>query len=383
MARPLKVVLSCGGTGGHIMPALAVAARLRQLDPPAEVSFVGTADRLEAKLIPDAGYLLRTIDVRGFARSLRPRSLLRNGALLLRLASLAPLRQARGILRELRPDLVLGTGGYVTGPVLLAAALRRLPTMILEQNANPGLTNRLLAPVVRRIGLPHETAHPFWAKRAHKTVVVGNPVRQAILETTRAEGIRRLGLDSARRTLGCLGGSLGSRMLNERFQQLLRAPELASFSGQLQAVHGCGTRFLGEVEEAGAEGTFPCRLLDFIQDMGAFYAAMDLLVCRGGATTLAEATARGIPMVVVPWEGASNAEQKENAARLVEHGAAIVLSESEVASGKLRKTVAELFHEPRKLAEMRRCSSAVGAPRAAQAVVDELLGLAEAKGNTQ
>jgi UDP-N-acetylglucosamine--N-acetylmuramyl-(pentapeptide) pyrophosphoryl-undecaprenol N-acetylglucosamine transferase len=375
--RPLRIVLTCGGTGGHIMPALAVAEELRGLSPPAELLFVGTPDRMEAKLVPAAGHALRTIEISGLQRSLAPAALRRNLRTLLRLAGLGPLRAALRLLREFRPDAVLGTGGYVTGPVLLAAALMRRPTLLLEQNANPGLTNRLLAPVVRRIGLACESQHPVWRKRAAKVRVLGNPVRRQIMEARRDEGLEAFGLESGKRTVACLGGSLGSRALNEAFLRLVGSDALARHAAGLQAVHGCGQRFREEIAARALRVRIqPYRLLDFIERMGPLLAATDLLVCRAGAMTLAEATARGVPMLLVPWEAAANAEQRLNAEPLVRAGAAVLLSDRELEAGALEPAVAELLDEPARLERMAAASRAFGRPEAAKAVVRELLDLA-------
>jgi UDP-N-acetylglucosamine--N-acetylmuramyl-(pentapeptide) pyrophosphoryl-undecaprenol N-acetylglucosamine transferase len=257
--------------------------------------------------------------------------------------------------------------------VLLAAALRRLPTMILEQNVHPGLTNRLLAPLVRKIGLPFSSPSPVWLKRAHKTVVVGNPVRRQILEARREDGIAAFDLEAGRRTLTCLGGSLGSKALNDAFLHLVESDTMASLADGLQAVHGCGQRFR---EQIGARETpsriRPYRLLDFIDAMGPLYAATDLLICRSGATTLAEATARGVPMVLVPWAAAANAEQKLYAEPLVQAGAAVLLSDAQLEAGALAPTVAGLLDGPQRLADMRRQCTAFGMPQAAKTVVREL-----------
>ena len=375
----MRILLTCGGTGGHIMPALAVAEELRALTPPAELLFVGTADRMEARLVPAAGHALRTIRIAGFQRGLRPAAWGRNLATLLRLAGLGPLRASLRILRDFRPDAVLGTGGYVTGPVLLAAALRRVPTMLLEQNANPGLTNRLLAPFVRRIGLAAASDHPLWRGRAKKVVVVGNPVRRQIVQARRQDGVQAFGLEAGRRTLTCLGGSLGSRALNAAFLGLVESDALAPYAVGLQAVHGCGQRFREEVEgRAGQARIQPYRLLDFIEKIGPLMAATDLLVCRAGATTLAEATACGVPMVLVPWEAAANAEQRLNAEPLVRAGAATLLSDAQLESGALGPVVAELLAEPGRLEQMANAARSLGRPDAAKAVARELMALVDA-----
>jgi UDP-N-acetylglucosamine--N-acetylmuramyl-(pentapeptide) pyrophosphoryl-undecaprenol N-acetylglucosamine transferase len=374
--KTLRILLTCGGTGGHIMPALAVAEELRALDPPAELLFIGTPDRMEAKLVPQHGHAFRAVEGSGFSRTASGEGLKKNLRTLLRLASLAPLRAALRILDEFRPDAVLGTGGYVTGPVLLAAALKRLPTMILEQNANPGLTNRLLAPFVRRIGLPFESDAPLWRRHAKKTVVTGNPVRRQILEASREQGLEAFGLEAGKRTLTCLGGSLGSRALNTAFLRLVEGEALGPSAAGLQAVHGCGQRFREEVQgRARTARIQPYRLLDFIDRMGPLYAATDLLVCRAGATTLAEATARGIPMVLIPWEAASNAEQRHNAAPLAAAGAAVMLGDADLETGALERTVAELSEDRARLEKMAQHSRAFGRPDAAKAAVRELLSL--------
>ena len=374
--QPLRIVLTCGGTGGHIMPALAVAEELKSLDPPAEILFIGTPDRMEAKLVPAAGYEFRTIPGSGFSRSFSKEGVTRNLRTLLRLAGLKPLRDSMRILREFRPHAVLGTGGYVTGPVLLAAALKRLPTMILEQNVSPGLTNRLLAPIVRKVGLPFESEHPFWRSRARKTVVVGNPVRRQILEATREEGLKTFDLEPSKRTLACLGGSLGSKALNEAFLHLVQSDKLASMAAGLQAVHGCGQRFREEVQPLASKARVqPYRLLDFIDRMGPLYAAADLLICRSGATTLAEATARGVPMILIPWAAASNAEQKLNAEPLVKAGAAVVLSDGDLAAGALENAVSELLEDPARLEKMAQAAASFGRPDAAKAAVRELTAM--------
>ncbi len=375
----LRVVIAGGGTGGHIYPGLSVAQQLRQRGD--EVIFVGTRRGLESDLVPRAGFPLELLDLQGLPRRLS-RAALHSGWLAAR-----ALGQTWRFLSRVRPHVVLGTGGYAAGPVVLAAALRRIPTVIHEQNAVPGLTNRLLARVVDRVALGYEEAGRWLAPR-HKLVVTGNPIRPEILEVQRTEGAARLGLDPARFTILILGGSQGARRL---WTAALEAQPQLSAERDLQVVVVTGKGAYDEVAaQLKAKGGRPLqgigrgqvdpmaalglqlgamRVLPYLYDMPAALAAADLVVGRAGAISLAEITARGLPAILVPYPYAAGNHQALNARVLEEVGAAVVIPDQELTGDRLLAVLRPLLHDRSRLAAMAAASRRLGKPDATKRLV--------------
>lgn len=361
----LRVLFAGGGTAGHINPALTVADILKEEG--AEIAFAGTARGLESDLVPRAGYPLHTLRVRPLPRRISPA--------LIKAAADAGigLLQASRIVGKFRPHVVVGTGGYVAGPVLLAAVLRRVPTVIHEQNAFPGGTNRALARWVDRVALGYQEAASRFS-RQDKLVYVGNPVRRELLTVGRTEGLRRLGLSSARRYVLIFGGSRGARSINEA---VFAARAALHRHRDVEFVHQTGAAGFPEVVAAyRAVGVEPqrddlivdknIRVVPYLYDMPAALAVADLAVARAGALTVAEITARGLPSILVPYPYATDDHQTFNAQPLVNAGAARMIADKDLTGDALAAMLKELLSKPERLRQMGEAARSLGRPTAAQ-----------------
>jgi UDP-N-acetylglucosamine--N-acetylmuramyl-(pentapeptide) pyrophosphoryl-undecaprenol N-acetylglucosamine transferase len=372
--KPLRVILAGGGTGGHVYPAIAIAARLRELQPNAAILFIGTSDRMEAQKVPAAGFDFAAISVRGVAGRQSP---LRRARALGRLALGLPLWQSLRLLRRFRPDVVVGTGGYVCGPVILAARLLRVPTMTVEQNEVPGLTTRLVSRLVDVAALVSEgSAARYQRSRRTRVEITGNPVRPEILAAKREAGAAALGLDAGLTTVFAFGGSIGSLPLNRAF---VGALELLAAEGALRGVQ--------VVHLTGRENAFrlgPSRVealglrylpLEYLDAMHHAFAAADLVVTRAGGTTLAEIAARGLPAIIIPWSGAAANHQEQNAVSFAQSRAGSVIHDSELTPQRLAAEMKRLLADPAGRSEMARRCRELGRPAAADrviAIIEEL-----------
>lgn len=357
----LRVVLAGGGTGGHLYPALAVAEKVSAGG--GQVLFVGTRRGLGARVVPERGFQIAFVRARGLG----------GGPVGLALAAfeigLGFLQSLVLLLRE-RPNLVIGTGGYVCVPVVLAAAVLRIPAILLEQNALPGKATRFLSRFARRVcvSLPGGLA----GLPADRVEVTGNPIRQEILERDRSEARRRLGLAEGRTCLLVTGASQGAGSLN---RAVLRAlPQWRECPWTVLHLTGPGHLEEVQVRSSGIlEGArLEYRPIGYLEDIAELYAAADLVVCRAGATTLAEITARGLASVLVPYPHAAEGHQEKNAEVLVEQGAALLLEDRAVEE-ELGKRVEDLLARPDELASMSQASLRLGHPEAAASVLEVAL----------
>lgn len=378
-SRPLRVLFAGGGTGGHLSPALAIAQTLQEMHPDAEILFIGTADRIEAQKVPAAGFAFRTISVHGLAGRWSLSGLGKRLRGVLEIASGLPIWQSRAIINSFQPDVVVGTGGYVCGPVLAAAKWSKRPAILLEQNEEIGYTNRLASKYISLAAVISEQAGEFFRARGIRTEVVGNPVRPAILNTTRQQGMSALGLEQDRLTLSVLGGSLGSTPINDAMAGALRG--LAGehwFRDGWQVVHVTGPTRGGGVtpDDVKALGityaSYP--FLDNIHDV---IAASDVIVTRAGGTFLAEIATRGVPMVIIPWSGAANNHQERNAQPYADAGAAVIIHDAELSADRLLTALNDILPDPAKRAAMAAACRQLGHPEAAARIVgfiEELAG---------
>jgi len=377
---PVRVVLAAGGTGGHVYPALAVAEEIRRLRPKARLLCIG-GDRLEARVVPAAGYCFRAISVHGLAgRGLSGLSgRVRAAAELL---AGIPLWQSLSALRAFRPHIALGTGGYVSGPVLLGARLLGIPGLAVEGNRTPGLTSRAVARMVEAVAVAWPELEEFFSHHvpvSARVVVTGLPIRRELLEMTRQAGASALGLDPARRALVVFGGSLGSRRINEALVGALRLmcddPRLR----QLQVLHATGRQHPVALGPDEARSIAPCyRSLPYLEsEYAAALAAADLVVSRAGASTVAELTARGLPAVLIPWSGAAGGEQALNAEPMAKAGAAVVVADADLSSERLAVVLRDLLWDDERRARMAEASRSLGHPEAAERVAELALDLAE------
>jgi UDP-N-acetylglucosamine--N-acetylmuramyl-(pentapeptide) pyrophosphoryl-undecaprenol N-acetylglucosamine transferase len=360
--RPLRVVIAGGGTGGHLYPGLAVARELLARDPATVVTFVGTAHGIEARVLPREGFVLDPIRSAG----LKGKSALAR----LRGAALLPLGgiDAWRVVSRRRPHVVIGVGGYSSGPVVLAAALRRVPTIVLEQNAVPGLTNRLLARVVDAAALTYAEAEPWFRG---KGFVSGNPVRPGFAGVAPALSAHP---QNGRRRLLVFGGSQGAHAIN--LAMIDAAPMLRDRQPVLDVVHQTGERDLPVVREVYERVGLEARVEAFLHDMDREMGAADLIVCRAGATTLAELTAAGRPALLVPLPTATDDHQRKNAAALARAGAAEVLDQGELSGVTLAQRVAALLDDDDRRRAMAAAARRAARPEAARVIADRVLALA-------
>ena len=359
--RSLAIVVAGGGTGGHLYPGIAVARELLRRDPSARVSFAGTARGLEARVVPKEGFeldLIRSAGLKGKSIASRLR-----GAALLPMG----LVDATRIILRRRPDVVIGVGGYSSGPVVLLAALGGIPTMVLEQNAVPGLTNRLLARWVRAAAVTFDETLAHFRGRGF---VAGNPVRSEFF----AVGERRAGGPSGERRILVLGGSQGARGIN--LAMVAAAPELARRRPDLGFVHQTGERDLAQVREAYARAGVAARSVAYLDAVADEMTAADLVIARAGATTLAELAAAGRPAVLVPFPAATDDHQRKNARVVADAGGAVVIDETELSGSRLAGVVDELLGDGGRLATMSHAMRRLARPDAAVRIVDRLLELA-------
>ncbi|MDC0715719.1 undecaprenyldiphospho-muramoylpentapeptide beta-N-acetylglucosaminyltransferase [Nannocystis bainbridge] len=364
--RPLRVVIAGGGTGGHLFPGIALAEEIRARG--GEVHFVGTARGIEARAVPESGYALELIDVAG----IKGRGLagLVRGLLRLPRAWLQSLR----LLRRLRPDVVVGVGGYASGPVVATASMLRIPTAILEQNSIPGITNRILSRLVRKVFCTFPDVRGRFP--APKVVLAGNPIRRQILGQLVAAGETTAAAAAATPhgpRLFVFGGSQGARAINDAV--LAALPGLLERLPNLEIWHQTGKGDEARVRDGYAAlglGEPRARVAAFLKDMAAPYAWCDLVLCRAGATSLSELTAVGKPAVLVPFPHATDNHQEWNARALVDAGGALLMRESEWTPEALTGALAGLLAAPERLYDMSNAMRTAARPEAARTIVDAM-----------
>jgi len=366
-SRPLRVLIAGGGTGGHLFPGVALAEEVRARG--GEVLFVGTARGIEARVLPEQGYALRMIDATG----IKGRGLKGLLAGLLRLPR--AWWQSLQIVREFRPDVVVGVGGYASGPVVATAAMLLRPTAILEQNSIPGITNRILSRVVKRVFCTFPDRGRFFPPR--KVVLTGNPIRRPILAALQAagEGSEARAQTRAPR-LFVFGGSQGARAINDMI--VAATPALLTALPGLEIWHQTGKGDAARIEAAYAGLGLAAprvRVAEFLTDMATPYAWCDLVLCRAGATSLAELAAAGRPAVLVPFPHATDNHQEHNARALVEAQGAMLLREGEWSAASLATAIGELLADPARLAAMRTAMLAAARPAAAGTIYEQLAAL--------
>jgi UDP-N-acetylglucosamine--N-acetylmuramyl-(pentapeptide) pyrophosphoryl-undecaprenol N-acetylglucosamine transferase len=367
VARPLRVLIAGGGTGGHLFPGIALAEQI--VAGGGEVRFVGTERGIEARVVPEQGYGLELIEVSG----IKGRGIKGLIAGLLRLPR--AWLQSRRIIRRFNPDVVVGVGGYASGPIVATASLMRRPTAILEQNSVPGITNRILAKLVRRVfaTFPDPRGH----FPARKLALLGNPIRAELVERLEQARAQVGGEQEHPPRLFVFGGSQGARALNSALIE--SAAALAEALPGLEIWHQTGAGELERVREGYAAAGLEeprVRVVPFIKDMTEPYAWCDLVVCRAGATSLSELAAVGCPALLVPFPHATDDHQTHNAASLVQAGAAVMIAERELDSARLVGEVTALLGDRDKLANMRAKMLGAAKPRAAVDIHRALVELA-------
>jgi UDP-N-acetylglucosamine--N-acetylmuramyl-(pentapeptide) pyrophosphoryl-undecaprenol N-acetylglucosamine transferase len=356
----MRLVIAGGGTGGHLFPALAVAQATRREDPDGSILFVGTRNGIEARIVPETVFPIRFISARGLRRTGLVNTL--RGALEIPRGII----QSLSILRAFKPGLVLGVGGYASGPTLTAAILMRIPTAIQEQNSVMGTTNRLLCRFVNRIFVSWERTEP--APPMSKTLHAGNPIRNDLISNkTRPRG-------DAKFHVLIFGGSQGARSINRSIADNLAG--LERLADRVAFIHQTGRESAEELRDLYAQRGIEADVREFIHEMGEAYHWADLVVCRAGASSLAELTALGKPAVVVPYPYAIGDHQAKNAAVLESRGAVQVIREENLKNGAIIEAISRLVGHPEELEGMAAKSRALGKPDAARTIALDLLSLA-------
>jgi UDP-N-acetylglucosamine--N-acetylmuramyl-(pentapeptide) pyrophosphoryl-undecaprenol N-acetylglucosamine transferase len=354
------VLIAGGGTGGHLFPGIALAEEVSTRHHKNSVVFVGTDRGLEARVVPAAGYTLEIIPARG----LKGMGLLRllQGMLTLPVALFASWR----ILRRHRPDVVVGVGGYASFPVVFCAWLQRVPTCVQEQNALPGLTNRILGKFVKVVFISFEEARRHFPAR--KVNLIGNPIRAKL-----TDNFLRSKAAHAKFTVLVFGGSLGAKRVNALVLEALN--QLSDLKEGMRFIHQTGKADLESVRQGYAARGFDAEVLEFIDDMSAAYAGSDLVVCRAGATTIAELTVCKKAAILIPYPYATDNHQEVNARSLVDAGAALMFREAELTGQFLGSTIRALKESPDRLKRMEKQAGLLGRPEAAKELADVCVDL--------
>jgi UDP-N-acetylglucosamine--N-acetylmuramyl-(pentapeptide) pyrophosphoryl-undecaprenol N-acetylglucosamine transferase len=359
--KQYKFILSGGGTGGHIYPAIAIANELKSRFPDAEFLFVGAQDKMEMQKVPQAGYKIKGLWISGIQRRLT----LDNSLFPLKL--MASLLKSRTIIREFKPDVVIGTGGFASGPLLQVAAMAGIPTVIQEQNSYPGITNKWLSKKANKICVAYENLERFFPK--NKLILTGNPVRQDLIdiESKRDEAIPFFNLDSKKKTLLVLGGSLGARRVNQLIEKELKN----LFSQNVQVIWQCGKLYFEDYKKYN-EGDV--QVMAFIERMDLVYAAADIVISRAGASSVSELCIVGKPVIFIPSPNVAEDHQTKNAQAIVDRKGAIMLKETELDS-QFGLVFEALLKDQGKQNQLSENIKLLAKPEATKQIVDEIVKL--------
>jgi UDP-N-acetylglucosamine--N-acetylmuramyl-(pentapeptide) pyrophosphoryl-undecaprenol N-acetylglucosamine transferase len=376
MLKADRILIAAGGTGGHINPALGTAGYIKEKNPDAEILFVGTKEKMEATLVPKAGFNIEFIDIQGFYRSFKPEDIKHNLVTLSKL--LRSSSQAKKIIKKFKPDLVIGFGGYVSGPVLRMAAKMKIPTAIHEQNAFPGVTNKALAKKVGRVMLTSEKAAQYM-KPKNPVTVTGLPIRGDILSADAEECRKNLNLGGLPLILS-MGGSLGAKPVNDAVFGMICAKANDNDCVFLHATGKNGTDFTGRLEEAGVDLSAHdnIRITEYI-DIPKCLPAADLVICRSGASTLSELQATGKGSILIPSPYVAENHQYHNAMALVNNGAALIIEEKDLTPEKLTETVNSLLADREKLSQLGKNARDMAVIDATERIYNTLCGLIDGK----
>ena len=374
--KAMKIIVSGGGTGGHIYPALTLIRTLQQKVDKLEVLYVGTHAGLEADIIPKEGIPFATVDLQGFKRSLSPENLLRAAR------AIKGVGKAMGIVRKFQPDVVVGTGGYVCGPVLMAASLLGIPSLIQEQNVIPGITNKILSKFVNKIATGYQEANGAFP--AKKVVFTGNPIRQEVMAQRQEADYEAFGLRPGTTTILVSGGSRGARTINRAMVEVLK-----HYAGRrdVQILHATGKGeyedIISRISAAGLDlqQADNIKVKPYLYNMPQAMAIADLAIFRAGATGLAELTAKGIPAILVPYPYAAENHQEHNARAVEKAGAARVILNKDLTAQGLIQAIDELIGKPEKLQAMAEASAKLGRPEAADTISELIIELARGRQN--
>jgi UDP-N-acetylglucosamine--N-acetylmuramyl-(pentapeptide) pyrophosphoryl-undecaprenol N-acetylglucosamine transferase len=359
--KQYKFILSGGGTGGHIYPAIAIANELKSRFPDAEFLFVGAKDKMEMQKVPQAGYNIKGLWISGLQRRLT----FDNALFPVKL--LSSLLKSRTIIKQFKPDVVIGTGGFASGPLLQIAAIAGIPTVIQEQNSFPGITNKLLSKKANKICVAYENLERFFPKE--KMILTGNPVRQDLIdiESKREEAIQYFNLDSNKKTVLVLGGSLGARRVNQLIEK-----ELANMLSQnVQVIWQCGKLYLEDYKKYNSANV---QVVAFIERMDLVYAAADIVISRAGASSVSELCIVGKPVIFIPSPNVAEDHQTKNAQAIVDKKGALMLKESELDS-QFGLVFEVLLKDQGKQNQLSENIKLLAMPEATKQIVDEIVKL--------
>ena len=367
MEKELRVIISGGGTGGHIFPAVSIANAVKALRPDAKILFVGALGRMEMQRVPAAGYEIKGLPICGFDR----KNLLKNFKVLYKIWK--SQRMAKQIIKDFKPQVAVGVGGYANGPTLIKAAAMGIPCLIQEQNSYAGVTNKLLAKKAAKICVAYEGMERFFP--AEKIILTGNPVRQTLFDTTitQEEAIKSFGLDPAKKTILLVGGSLGARTINESVLQHLDQVK----GTDVQFIWQTGKYYSAEIAKRLEGQNIPNLVVtDFITDMGAAYKAADLVISRAGASSISEFCLIGKPVILVPSPNVAEDHQTKNALALANRDAAIYVKDAE-APATLLELAVKTVNDEKKLKSLSENVLKLALPDSADIIAKEVIKLAK------
>lgn len=369
----MKYLISGGGTGGHIYPALAIASEIKAQYPESEILYIGTKNGLEAELVPKAGFKFETIRVKGMPRRLNKSSFIALRELLY------GLKESRQIIKNFKPDVVIGTGGYVCGPVVYQAHKLKIPTLIHEQNAFPGITNKILSRFVDKICLTFEDAKAYF-KHPEKVSITGNPIRKEILETNKSMAYEKLKINSEKPFILSFGGSGGQKKLNECFYDIIKKYKP---SDNIQIIHVTGTRFYDSFMERLKSDNIivdpNIRIIPYFYEIPEALNIVDLIVTSAGAITLAEISAVGVASILIPKAYTAENHQEYNARTFEKSGASLVILEKDLTNQSLKDAIYSIINNKEKLRKMSTNSKSLGKIDASALIVAEINKLTKKK----
>ena len=361
----MKVVISGGGTGGHIYPALALIKEIRKYNRNVEFLYIGTKKGLESNIVKKNGIPFKTIAISGFKRKIS----FENIKTIIRF--LKGVKDSKRYLKDFKPDIVIGTGGYVCGPVVYAASKLNIPSIIHEQNSVPGLTNKFLSRYVDKVAICFEDAKDYFPN--NKVVVTGNPRASEVVQYADKKTTSSIGLNPMKKTVLIVGGSRGARPINEAFLEVLFEAGTKNYQFLYVTGEVHYDRVINAVKEIGNPPNIIIK--SFIHNMPEVLASVDLIVARAGATTLAEITALGLPSILIPSPYVTNNHQEKNARALSEKGAAILRLEQNISGKTLLEDIDSILLDEKKLISMRKASVELGIPDAAKKLYNEMIAL--------
>lgn len=367
MEKELRVIISGGGTGGHIFPAVSIANAVKALRPDAKILFVGALGRMEMQRVPAAGYEIKGLPICGFDR----KNLLKNFKVLYKIWK--SQRMAKQIIKDFQPQVAVGVGGYASGPTLNKAAAMGIPCLIQEQNSYAGVTNKLLAKKAEKICVAYEGMERFFP--AEKIILTGNPVRQALLDTTvsHEDAVKSFGLDPTKKTILLVGGSLGAKTINDSVLQHLDLVK----SSDVQFIWQTGKYYSAAIAEQLKGQDIPnLKVTDFISDMGAAYKAADLVISRAGASSISEFCLIGKPVILVPSPNVAEDHQTKNALALSTRNAAIYVKDAE-APATLLELAIKTVNDEAKLKSLSENVLKLALPNSAEIIAKEVIKLAQ------